>query len=341
MLTVIKEFYTPLQPRSVAFFQQYVQEGSRTKLDLGYAHRRTNSNVTIRDVSRIPLPAPIRYGTHVNLFVVFDKKAGWIRLADSAVGEVELYESGSGPPVAPPIPMELMNTGSILRNRVNSDASYHPPRWLPIGRCKLLDDNMGMDEVYLLSRGKQTHIVPCPLPSSMPIDPLHIVTWRSTPDSVSARVYDPSTKSKGSEEREPFLQLIALGEDGVEVQELSLSSLGTGKGKARSVEEVTQALEDLGGDTGFLCTGGHWDQWYRLYSGQLDRSASTTSSNSAISSSSYNSMETDVLKEKMLREEGIYAWYHKGVRDWRIFWIGGSPDVGDSEKDGPGDDVFS
>ena len=306
---------------------------------MGYSHRRTNSNVTILDGARIPLPAPLRYGTHLSLFVVFDKKAGWIRLADSAVDEVELYDTRSGPPVAPQIPMELMNTGSILRNRVTSDAIYHPPRWLPIVRCKLPpSDNVSMDAVYLLSRGKQTHIVPCPLPaSSMPIDPLFSVRWRSTPGSVSARVYDPSARGKGSEEREPFLQLIALGEDGVEVQELSFSFLGKGKGKARPVEEVTQALEDLGGDTGFLCTGGHWDQWYRLYGGQLDRSTSTLSSNTAMSSSSYDSMETDVLKENMLREEGIYAWYHKGVKDWRIFWVGGSSDVGD---DGPSDDDF-
>jgi len=271
--------------------------------------------------------------------VVFDKKAGWIRLTDSAVGEVGLCDTGSGPSVTPQSPMEYMNTGSILRNRVTSDASYHPPRWLPIVRCKLPhSDGRRTEEVYLLSRGKQTHIAPCPLPTdSMPIDPLSIVTWRSTPDSISARVYEPSAKSKRSEERAPFLQLIALGEDGVEVQELSFSFLGKGKGKARPVEEVTRALEDLGGDTGFLCTGGHWDQWYRLCGGQLDRSTSTMSSNSAMSSSSYDTMGTDVLKENMLREEGIYVWYHKGVRDWRIFWVGGSSD-GDGQDDGPGED---
>ena len=274
---------------------------------------------------------------------MFDKKAGWIRLADSAVGEVELHGTGSGPSVASQSSMEHMNTSSILRNRVTSDASYHPPRWLPIVRCKLpQSDNIDIDEVYLLSRGKQTHIVPCPIPTGlMPIDPLYIVTWRSRPGSISARVYDRSAKSKGSEEREPFLQLIALGEDGVEVQELPFSFLGKGKGKAGPVEEVTHALEDLGGDTGFLCTGGHWDQWYRLYAGQLGRSASTMSSNSAMSSSSYDSMRTDVVKENMLREEGIYAWYHKGVQDWRIFWVGGSSGVGDSEDDDPGDDDFA
>ena len=58
-------------------------------------HRRGESTSTVHDV--IPRSSPtgssaplINYGPQLSLFVVFDKKAGWIRIADSAVGEIEL-----------------------------------------------------------------------------------------------------------------------------------------------------------------------------------------------------------------------------------------------------------
>jgi hypothetical protein len=28
----------------------------------------------------------------------------------------------------------------------------------------------------------------------------------------------------------------------------------------------------------------------------------------------------------MKREEGVYAWWKKGVGDYRVFWVGGSAD---------------
>ena len=48
-------------------------------------------------------PESYRYPTQLSLFVIFEKKAGLIRIADSAVGEVELYEeSGTLQQLIPP-----------------------------------------------------------------------------------------------------------------------------------------------------------------------------------------------------------------------------------------------
>jgi hypothetical protein len=286
------------------------------------SHKRANSGGTLRGHARKNSASSItlNYGTHLSLFVVFDKKAGWIRLADSAVGELELYDVGYG---------QLQRHGDSIksRSRISMEGHCITTRWIPLSHCELpLPNEPGMTtKVYLLTRGRQTHIVPAPLRCSLSSPPLYAVTWHSPPIHVSARICQPS-----SDQYSPsFMQLIAFGgENGLEVQEIPLSSLGKGKQKARA-EEPVHAEEDFGGDSGYLCSGGHWDASdLKLHFPQgLERMSSTSS---AMSGVSVGSMESAMLVEKLKREEGIYGWYRKGVEDWRVFWVGGSRD-NDSE----------
>lgn len=326
----VKEFYTPLQPRSISFFQQILQDTSRESFDMPHTHKRTNSNAA-REGSR-PLNVS-RHGPHLGLFVVFEKKAGWIRITDSAVGEFNLYDDGNTGTqqyVHSQRSGEHLNNGpSILRSRISLEGS-RASEWLPIAHSRLPQDNIslpGVEEVYFLTRGRQTHIVPCPLPvNMMPVLPLAIVTWKSLPASVSIRVLYSIVGFRGDgigELAQPLLQLIAFGEDGVEVQEISISSLGKGKGKAQQIEEPVGVLEDLCGDTGFLCAGGHWEQSHHPYYRNLQRSSSMLSTTTT-STESFSSMGTDAIVEKLTREEGIYAWHRKGAQDYRVFWVGGS-----------------
>ncbi|KAF9462044.1 hypothetical protein BDZ94DRAFT_1322929 [Collybia nuda] len=341
----VKEFYTPLQPRSITFFQQSVQEINRSSLEIGTpgrlgSHKRTDSNSTLRGASehsRSPSSASttLNYGTHLSLFVVFDKKAGWIRLADSAVGEIELYELGGGQTHRHGDTLNAgLSTSSIIKSRMSFEG-HHAPKWAHPIRCELpLPNERGMTRsVHLLTRGKQTHIVPCPLPvgpSSYP--PLLIVAWQDAPTNISARVCESSSENRYMPA--PFLQLVALGgSKGIEVQEISLSFLGSGKGKGR-LEEPIRADEDLGGDSGFLCTGGHWDQSDHIFHRQnLNRSLSAAS---AMSNQTFNSMESEDLLDQLKREEGIYAWCRKGAQDWRVFWVGGSFDSASDEDESDG-----
>jgi hypothetical protein len=149
--------------------------------------------------------------------------------------------------------------------------------------------------------------------------------WHAPPISISARIGQPFPDDQSSS---PFLQIIAFGgENGLEVQEISLSFLGKGKRKA-SLEEPIRAEEDFGGEVGFLYSGGHWDasdHKFHLPPQSLSRTSSTSSG------ISIGSVESTELIEQLKREEGIYGWYRKGVEDWRVFWAGGSGD--DSSDD--------
>lgn len=318
-----------------------MQDVNRSPTDIGTpgrfnSHKRTDSNSTLRGASEhsrssSSATSTLNYGTHLSLFVVFDKKAGWIRLADSAVGEIELYEPGGAQTHRHGESLNAaLSTSSILRSRMSLEG-HHISKWANPVRCELpLPGEPGMTRsVHLLTRGKQTHIVPCPLPvgpSSYP--PLLVIAWQDAPTSISARICEPLGENGYAS---PFLQLVAFGgATGIEVQEVSLSFLGKGKGKAR-LEEPVRADEDLGGDSGFLCTGGHWDQSNHMFHRQgLNRSFSVTST---MSNQTFNSMESEDLLDKMKREEGIYAWCRKGVQDWRVFWIGGSLDNAESVED--------
>lgn len=170
-----------------------------------------------------------------------------------------------------------------------------------------------------MTRGRRTHIVPCPLPSrpgNQP--PLHAVFWKSQPKYVSPRVLI----SDGDEiDEPPLLQLVAFGENGIEIQEMGLSFLSLkGKGRLMAPDENLRAAEDLG-EAGFLTTGGNWDRMQEIYG-----SMSMHRTSSYMSGVSVDSVD---LLARMKREEGIYGWCRKGVADWRIFWVGGNRDLGD------------
>lgn len=283
------------------------------------SHRRTDSAVTLRgiDSSRASTPCPILdYGTHLSLFVIFDKKASWIRLVDSAVGEMEFFDRANE-----------HSSPSSRKSRMTFDVAHPSPKWILPVQCTLpVPHRPAMTkEIILITRGTNTHIAPSPLPIGVSsYSPLEVVTWRSPPTSISARV------SMHGDSSSHFLQIIGLGgENGIEVHEVSLSFLGNGKSNAMH-EETRKAEEDLGGDSGLLCVGGHWDQSHHLFHRQrLSRSFTATS---ALSANSFTSMESEDLLEKMKREQGVYAWCRKGLEDWRVFWIGG-PLTGDIEDD--------
>jgi hypothetical protein len=112
-----------------------------------------------------------------------------------------------------------------------------------------------------------------------------------------------------------YLQLVSLGENGLEIQEIPLSSFGKGKGKARN-EEPTRAEGDIAGAASFLCRGGHWGN-LELRS-ELQRSFSVASS-----FQSFDTVETDEMQAIMKREEGIYLSCRRGLEDYRVIWVGG------------------
>ncbi|KXN89492.1 hypothetical protein AN958_05654 [Leucoagaricus sp. SymC.cos] len=320
----VKEFYTPMQPRNITFFQQSVQEVTRSMSDVTGGgntsswHKRTDSANTIRDnFSRSPPSGLsghlINYGPQLSLFVVFDKKAGWIRIADSAVGEMELPDDSS---------------------RLSFEHTS-PPKWVLPVRCELpvpgpstsVSGAMPVEttrKVIFLTRGRKTHILPSPLPTNYATYPsLAIITWKSPPRHVTPRVCEPDDSDE-AQDLPPFLQLVAFGEDGIEVQEMSLNFISRGKGKGKATfEEVVRAEDDVIGECGFLATGGHWDQISRLI--DPSRMTRTNSTSSDMSSASFDSVGTSVIVSQLKRQEGIYGWWKKGVGDFRVFWVGGSP----------------
>jgi len=275
------------------------------------------------------------------LFVVFDKKAGWIRIADSAVGEIELpddsfvsalnQDPGGGQFLNPrDSPIVAANTHRI-RTRLSFEYAS-PPKWILPVRCELPVPGLSTGvprviptettrNVIFLTRGRKTHIFPWPLPSNYAAYPsLAIITWKSPPQHISPRLC-----KKNLTDAPPFLQLVALGKDGIEVQEMSLNFMNRGKGKGKmTYEEVVRAEDDVIGECGFLATGGHWDQINHLMnsSSPITRVESTSSN---VSSDSYDSVDTLVMVSQRRRQEGLYGWWKKGGGDFRIFWVGGSP----------------
>ena len=236
------------------------------------------------------------YGAQMSLFVVFDKKAGLIRLADSAVIEVELYENS---PRDIQSPSSISPRMSFIRE---SKGYWLPPSLeeLPLG----YPGQITSKPVYLLTRGKQTQIIPYPIPSPLSsAPPLHVLTWNYTPSHICHRICSPLDEPY-------FLQVIALGEYGVEVQEVPMSVFTHGKGKGR-YDEPVRAEIDIGGDMAYLCRGGQWHEPQRY----LSRSDSFMSTSSAAST---------VRPGRQSSEDVFYATVRKGVEDWRVIWLGGS-----------------
>ncbi|KDQ64147.1 hypothetical protein JAAARDRAFT_144624 [Jaapia argillacea MUCL 33604] len=313
----IKEFYTPLAPRSLTFIQQSFQETvSRSPTDAGRTRVPSfGTNRAMRRSSTLVGSTP-DYGTQLCLFVVFDKKAGIIRVGDAAVGEVEMFESRDSLSPTP--------TGGFgsRRGRNSMDGSQQgftkeikggwiPPTQtdIPISSDPSSNLSSFTQGVSILTRGKQTHILRSPLPADIPrTPPIQVLYWKYPPKHVTTRVCY-TCEEEGSQ---PFLQLVGMGDEGVEVLEVWVSSLNSNgeKGKGRAQDPV-RAHVDLGGDVGYLSMGGHWD---RQTHSQLERSDST---------SSFDSLATEDIVTKLKYEQGIYGWVRKGTEDWRVFWVGG------------------
>lgn len=327
--TFVKEFYTPFHARSVSFVHQtYPDTIARSVSDVAHVRESSSGRKSHQRHSSM-IGRFLNYGNQLCLFVIFEKKAGIIRIADASVGEVEMYEGASANSLSP-------TSSSARRSRLSMDGGHigfakeTKGAWLPPQRVEIpmtmnaSSRHHGLTQgIYCLSRGRVTHLFASPLPANVPATPpVLALHWNYTPKHVIPRVCLPD---EDDDITQPFLQLVGLGDDGIEVQELPLSALASSKGKGRAFEPV-RAYVDLGGDTDFLCTGG---QWHRPLFAHLNRSYSTAST---LSNSSFDSLSTDEIRSKLAREEGIYCWIKKGYEDFRIFWVGGTGSVIDDEE---------
>lgn len=320
-----------MTPRSVTFVLQNAPESiSRSPSDATMNSSRPL--ISPQNHARVPSGGSYRrgrnnsttqrafvFGNQLSLFIVFEKKAGMIRLSDSAVGEVELCDPNL---TLSRDTLPLPATGSTSSGR-RSRASYDgfavskdtKGLWSPPARVDLplVAGRYDVSQpVYILTRGKKTHILPCPLPVNMQfVPPLKVLTWNSHPTYVSPRVMQPESR-----EGVPSLQLIAFSEDGLEVQEISLSFLSDRKEKGRA-EEPLRSQTDFGGDMGHLCAGG---LWHKPYDAPLSRSYSTSS---GYSTQSWDSMDTEEITARIQGEQGVYGWQRRGLEDYRVFWVGG------------------
>ena len=319
----MQEFYTPLLPKRVAFVQQRMSEtvvlrsvsnSTPSSRHSQYDQKRYSSARYSLDIQRdaqrrlsvSPTP-PTDYGNQPSLFVVFEKKAGLIRLADSAVGEVELFDENPNGSISPR--RAKTSFEAIVMSR-DSKGSWMPPSLeelptssgMPDGGSSQCYYEPDTQRVYLLSRGKQTHILPFPLPTPLnSTPPLSVLTWLSVPQEVCHRVCYPPDEP-------PFLQVVGLGEFGVEVQEVPLPLSSPSKGKSRE-RRILRGQLDVGGDAGYLCHSGLWHKRQQA----LMRSDTIMS---------MDSMST-FRPQKKDSEMGFYGWCRRGLNDWRVFWIGG------------------
>ena len=240
----------------------------------------------------------------------------WVRLADSVVGEVELADDEEAAPSVSHIFSRIptVSTATLrTRARLSLDIRESVSRWLAPARCELPVPGQfdTVRSVYIITRGKRTHIVPCPLPTrSPPKPPLYAFFWKSRPKYVSPRVIHAKPSSV---DKPPLLQLVAFSDNGIEVQESTLTFLRN-KGKGRAMpDDLIRGEEDIGGDTGFLAVGGNWDELDGLYGLQSSLSGQSMD----------DSMDPLDWIARMKRDQGIYGWCRKGFEDWRVFWVGG------------------
>ena len=326
-LSHTQEFYTPQAARSISFVHQAaVDDGHFAVLDIT---KRSNDasgrskSLTVGPshgprLRRISSPGDGTYGSQLSLFVVFDKKAGLIRIADSAVDEIEMYDDGTQPPVLP-----VSEKSPSLRRSLQAFDAFgfghnHKGAWLPLCSLEVPTGAFAEDRtpltrpIVLISRGRQTHIHPSPIPVPLAWSaPLRSIWWNQSPTHVTARVCS-------SVDKPPFLQVIAYG-DGVEVVELDFSFLtpraglsGKGKGRAAPVEPNVKAYAPAFDHSRFACRGGEWHL--------LD----TTHGRPEVRRSMQNvdGLDTRELVERVKMDEGFYGCYMKDVEDYRVFWMG-------------------
>ncbi|KAF8138761.1 hypothetical protein EV363DRAFT_544737 [Boletus edulis] len=354
----VKEFYTPVQPRQLVFVHQLVDisrstsESTSARQTGGHARGASSDSLSSRN-SAAPL-SHLTYSAQMAIFVVFEKKAGLIRIADAAVTEVDMYDAGSNNGSSSGTARDSLSVSSSLSSRRSrtsidfmafkeSKGTWILPSLANLPAAQLPGGDVSPEKsVYVLTRGRHTHVVPAPLPAVIQqAPPIHTLAWSSCPTSVSVRVCVPNTSRTRTSvpsqpETSPFVQLIAFSEDGIEVQEIPLSELiGGGKGKCRATAPPggePRRGQSFMGETGFLAQGGHWHRLpSEITAPALERTDSTASARS------FESVHAEEVVARLKAEAGVYGWMRKSGEDWRVFWVGGDTrDVGDYDEDEDG-----
>lgn len=337
-----------MQPRQLVFVHQLVDIPRSTTetaspRQTGLGHSRGPS-------SDSRAPGNLTYSAQMAVYVVFEKKAGIIRIADAAVAEVEMYDMGNGSSLLSNSTKDSLSVGSSLgsrRSRASIDfmafkeakGTWILPSLVDLPALGGDAASEKQKSVYVLTRGKHTHIIPAPLPAIIQqTPPIHSLVWSSSPSSVNARVCIPQpARTKSQPDTPPFLQLVAFSEDGIQVEEIPLAALvnggGSVKGKGKGVALAESCRgQSFIGETGFLAHGGHWHRLpSEITAPALERTDSTTSARS------FESVHTEEVVKRLKAEAGVYGWLRKSVEDWRVFWVGGDArEVGghrDSEEE--------
>ena len=268
------------------------------------------------------------YPHQLSLFVIFEKKAGLIRIADAAVGEVDFFDDGASSLG------HLTPSGSTSSLPRRSRASWDgrgfvkdtKAAWIAPCKVDFFEPDLRRtlsQSMYILTRGKQSHILPHPLPANLPfVPPYRVLVWSTTPSYVAARVNRPLDGSP------PLIHIIAFCEDGIEVQELPLSRLSQRHVKTREDEPI-RVQADVGGiETGYLIQGGYWHKPIGsefIFRRTPRRTYADTDEESDLS--------PEELVDAMHAEQGIYGWVCKGNEDWRIIWLGGPREEDQDEDD--------
>lgn len=280
------------------------------------------------------------YPSQLSLFVLFEKKAGLIRIADAAVGEVELYDDGAGS-VHHLLPSgSSASSGGIgiggsggagslgRRSRASWDGrgfvKDSKAAWIAPCAVEFAEPDLRRalaQRMYILTRGKQSHVLPHPLPAALGLTPPYrVLHWAAPPAHVCAHV----ARGDGGA---PAMHFVAFGEDGVEVQEVPLSRLSQRAGKARE-DEPLRAQTDVGAvEAGFLAAGGHWHK-------PPGSVFTHTPRDSIAEEDSDEDLSPEELLDAMHAEEGMYGWVRKGTEDWRVIWLGGGGQSEGSASDG-------
>ncbi|KIO12479.1 hypothetical protein M404DRAFT_678478 [Pisolithus tinctorius Marx 270] len=350
----VKEFYTPIQARNLTFVHQLVQDISRSQSDTsslriggsgsGHARVPSSSEGPFSHRQSLVTPATFTYSAHMAIFVIFDKKASIIRIADAAVTEVEMFDGSCNNPAGGKDQLSIGSSIATRRSRASIDFMALregkgtwilpslidiPPAHAPSG---------APHSIYILSRGKQTHVISGPLPKTIQTTPpLCSITWNSPPSSITCRLCLPSPRRPiKSAETPSFLQLLGLGEHGIEVHEIPLAALSSRKGKDKEGTSIEAThVQSFIGETGFLATGGHWHQSDSVVAPHLERTDSATST------SSYGSVESEEMLLRLRGAAGLYCSLRKDVEDWRVFWVGGDAEnVGEHDKNEDEDGVL-
>ncbi|CAE6411957.1 unnamed protein product [Rhizoctonia solani] len=192
-------------------------------------------------------------------------------------------------------------------------------------------------QVALLTRGRRTDLIELPLRAPVGArPPLCTVMWLAPPTKLSPRICVPGP---GSEDKDPYLQIVAFLSEGIDVAEIPLSRLkldrAKSKGKARAMtsgaDEIKLVKVDVGGPAGYLAAGG---RWHRFGYGDgpggssrpRERGRELQRADSTWSVSSWDSTVQEHKREKEAQrkaEEGYYTWVCRGHGDYYVVWIGG------------------